>query len=490
MISKPIYVIIISIFIAMPFLQINTKSLEVNPSILEVKGKSGDFVFRSIEIYNDEDKYTTVNISVNGISSYYLPKSTYYLKPFERKTITIGFTLQSSQNGIITYECENTTTIQIVKTIVNKEIVIFPNEVKAGSSIAIVKMSDMSANGFLFIGETGHQYPIILTSSPITFVNISKNDYGTAMIFLIWEDKEVTYSYFNITKAVSQPLKIEYSSQDIKYNNTVIFTLKEGDKPVKGSFLILRPDGIIREEETNNLGQIAIFFDKEGVWTITGNYEGNTKTISFNIEKEVKNISFKFPTFYVSKQDFIEVSVDSGIYKIVYPDGNTIEKEFEDGKIYFKPKVAGVHKIYVDGKNATFTVYYKPKIVISKDNIPVSEIKKNEEYSIYVVDAFGNKILEDVNIVKVSSGLNTFTISLINGVGSFKLSSDGYYTFSIDKDDENYIDKSTATFFVSSSTYSFNYSNLLIIFGIILIVISMFYVGFKKGWFKHEPKLK
>ena len=90
------------VFLATPYVN----AIEITPSVMNIDGKDGEFKLQTIEIYNDNDEYAVVNISVTGIQNYYLQKTTYTLKPYERKTITFGITIDGSANGIIQYECK------------------------------------------------------------------------------------------------------------------------------------------------------------------------------------------------------------------------------------------------------------------------------------------------------------------------------------------------------------------------------------------------
>ena len=474
---------------------VNAFAIEINPPILEINGESGDFILQSIEIYNDRDKETVVNITVVGISNYYLPKSTYVLKPYERKTITIGITISGSSNGFITYEYNGEILTQIVSINAEKNVIIFPQNPKAGTSVAIITTSDEKANGFLFVSETGRQYPIILSGMPITFINISKEDYGNAMIVLIWEDKEVTYHYLNITKVKSteeNELLIDFGGdKTIKYGSTRIITLKYGNEPVKGSFIIVSPDGNQILKETNNLGQITLTFDKAGIWTFIANY--NDEAVSDTITVKKGTVSFYVPKkVYVGEEITIEVSEDNGNFTILTPKDEYIKGGFTHGIISFTPDEAGEYEITItcDGSENKdiFRVYHKPKIIFKKGFFETNKIKSGEVYDIYVIDANTQDIIEDLKYVNVfHNGVYEY-INLVNGVGTFKPKS-GHYTISISRDDKNFIDAYSTyiTVYASSSSKIPFYIYIIVI---ILFIIAFILYIYKKGMFGKLPKLE
>jgi len=468
---------------------INASAIEVNPPILEIEGESGDFVLQSIEIYNDRDTETVVNITVAGISNYYLPKSTYVLKPYERKTITIGFTISGSANGFITYEYNGEVLTQIVSINAEKSVIIFPQNPKAGTSIAIITTSDEKANGFLFVSETGRQYPVILSGMPITFVNISKDDYGSAMIVLIWEDKEVTYHYINITKAKAteeKKLAIDFGGdKTIKYGSTRIITLKYGDEPVDGSFIIVKPDGSQILKDANALGQITVTFNQAGQWTFIANYKDATVSDAVTVKKG--SISVSVPDkVYVGEEIEIEVSEDKGNFTIVTPKDEYIDGEFRHGVIKFTPDEAGEYEITINCEGAeetdTFRAYHEPKIVLKKGFLEVypSEIKSGKTYDVYVVDANTGEVIDGVQYISVvHEGVQEY-ITLVNGVGKFTPKS-GYYTFSISRDDKNFIDAySTYITVYGSGGGGIKGSTIIIIVAIIVILLVLAYL-YKKG---------
>lgn len=494
-------VIKISVVLATIVLAYNVSALEINTPILKIKGNSGDFILQSIELYNDMNKETTVNISVSGISNYYLPKSTYVFKPYERKTITIGFTVYGSANGFITYEYDGEYITQIVSINSEKSIIIFPQNPKAGNSIAIITTSDEKANGFLFVSETGRQYPIMLSGIPITFLNISNDDYGSAMIFLIWEDKEVTYHYINITKGDVTPqkqLSIDFGgSKNINFGETRIITLKYGNDAVNGSFIIVRPDGSQILKDANALGQITTIFNQTGTWTFIARYKDLTIS-DYIIVKEI-SLSLNMPNkFYIGNYAQIDVSANEGNFTIITPSGDLINKYFSNGIIKFKPNEVGEHKIIVTCEGAsindTFFVYHKPKIILKKDFFDVgnSNINAGDVYDIYVVDEYTGDTIKDIQyVISVNSanGLHEY-IPLVNGVGKFKPTS-GYYVLSISKDDTKYIDAYSTYINVYGKSGSGikNYIFIIVLVFIALILIIVYL--YKKGViFKKPPALE
>lgn len=477
-------------------LSINVSAIEINPPILDVKGESGDFVLQSIEIYNDRDQETVVNISVAGINNYYLPKSTYVLKPYERKTITIGFTISGSANGFITYEYNGEVLTQIVSINSEKNVIIFPQNPKAGTSVAIITTSDEQANGFLFVSETGRQYPVILSGIPITFVNISKSDYGSAMIVLIWEDKEVTYHYINITKAKTTEEEKELSinfggSKTIKYGDTRIITLKYGNEPVNGNFTIVKPDGNQILKDTNALGQITVTFNKAGTWTFIANYKDVTVSDTVTVKKSSVSVSVP-DKVYVGDEVEIEISEDEGNFTIVTPENEYIDGNFKNGYIKFTPDNAGEYEITINcngaEKTETFIAYYDPNIVFKRGFIEVypSELKSGETYDVYVVDDNTGEIIREIQYISVIHKGQQEYITLINGVGKF-IPKSGYYTLSINRDDKNYVDAySTYITVYGSGSPSFPTGLVVGIVVIFLIAIVAVY-AYKKGLIRRKP---
>ena len=153
--KKIAVLIVLYIFAILTLLNNDANGFEVNPEILTITGNKGDFVLQSIEIYNDNNEEITVNISITGINNYYLRTSVFKLNPYESKKITIGFFINNSQTGIITYTYNNSVFVQMVKIEINKvnpSVLIFPQKPKPGGTMVILLQSSISidANGFLF----------------------------------------------------------------------------------------------------------------------------------------------------------------------------------------------------------------------------------------------------------------------------------------------------------------------------------------------------
>jgi len=462
----------------------NVSALEINPPILQLDGEIGDFVLQSIEIYNDRDQETVVNISIAGISNYYLPKSTYVLNPYERKTITIGFTISGSANGFITYEYNGEVITQVVSINSEKNVIVFPQNPRAGTSLAIISTSDVKANGFLFVSETGRQYPIILSGMPITFINISKEDYGSAVIFLIWEDKELTYNYINITRAKTteenKELAIDFGGdKTINYGSTRIITLKYGDEPVDGNFIIIKPDGNQVLKDANKLGQITVTFNKVGKWTFIANY--NNETLSEAVTVKGGSVSIDVPDkVNVGEEVEIEVSKDEGNFTILTPNDEYINGDFNHGVIDFTPDEAGEYKITVncDGAEETerFKAYYEPEIVLRKGfyNVYPSEVRAGETYDVVVVDKNTGDTIDDVEYITVSYGGHQEYITLINGVGKFAPKS-GYYTLSVSKNDKHFID-ACSTYITVAGGGGSSWKTIAYVFIAIIIIAVLVYL--------------
>jgi len=430
-------VILLAVFVLM---MNSVYAIEINPPIITLEGENGKFVMQSVEIYNDRDEQTIVNISVVGIKNYFLYKTTYVLKPYERKVITIGFTISGSESGLINYEYNGNIISQQVYITSKKSVLIFPPNPKAGSTISIVSPSKMSATGFISCSETGRMYSInIAEGVPFTFINLSKNDYGSAMLLLVWSDGEITYHFFNISKSTTpQEGKLDISiEKNIKKGDTKIATLKLGDSNVKGSLIIVKPDGSQVLKDTNDNGQVSITFDASGKWILIGQYKGQTitKSVNVSISKITIDVDKKVN---VGDRMIIKVIPKTGEYEISTPDGRAISDNFDNGEIEFTPDVAGKYEveIKVDGmkESRNFEAYYNPRIVMkdSNGNFVYGAIKEGKTYQVELIDENTNEHIKNIDEVAIyRNGIQYGFIPLFNGVGSWTPKDSGAYTLTL-----------------------------------------------------------
>ena len=455
-------------------------AIEINPPIITLEGENGKFVMQSVEIYNDRDEQTIVNISVVGIKNYFLYKTTYVLKPYERKTITIGFTISGSENGLINYEYNGNIITQQVYITSKKSVLIFPPNPKAGSTISIVSPSKMSATGFISCSETGRMYSInIAEGVPFTFINLSKDDYGSAMLLLVWSDGEITYHFFNISKSAStQEGKLDINiDKNIKKGDTKIATLKLGNNNVKGSLIVVKPDGSQVLKDTNDNGQVSITFDASGKWILIGQYKGETVTKSVNVSTSKITIDVD-KKVNVGDRMVIKVTPEAGEYEISTPDGRAISDDFDNGEIEFTPDVAGKYEIEVkaDGvkEEKTFEAYYNPRIIMkdSNGNFIYSSVKEGRAYQVELVDENTQDYITDINRVDIyRNGMPYGFINLVNGIGSWTPTSAGTYSIVVDYNYATSYEKKVTVY--SSSHGGYGYIILSAI-GIILIVVAIF----------------
>ena len=462
---------------------LTANAIEVNPSILSIEGKSGEFKLQTIEIYNDEEEATIVNISVIGISNYYLQKTTYNLKPYERKSITFGITVDGSANGIIQYECGDEIVTQFVYVNAEKALMIFPQNPKAGSSIAIISTSSATASGLIFVSETGNQYPVTLSGLPITFVNISKNDYGSAVLMLVWDDREITYSYFNITKSNANDnhntqdaeLSIDVGNENINVGDARIVTLKLDGNGIKGNLIITKPDGNMILKETNSDGQAQITFDKAGKWVLVGNYMD--KTVSKLLNVAGGDVDVDIPNnIIVGEEMEITFSEDNLDVEIDTPDGDTEEFELDGDTLEYTPVVGGKYtlKVTTEGYETTlkFTAFHKANVVIKDDFRELTffdVIKKGNTYRLVAKDENTGEEIYDAeitinNMETIKSGRSW--IPHRTGENKFTVSGD-------------YIITSTSIHVVSGNSGSG--IPLYVYILIIIIIIAIVIVAWKKG---------
>ena len=484
---KSFVIVVLSMLVAT-----DVSALEVNPPILNISGENGDFSLQTVELYNDRNTSVTVNITITGIDNYYLPKNTYTLHPYERKTITIGFTITGSKTGFITYDYGYDIVTQIISINSQKSLVVFPQNPIAGNSIAIICSSNDKASGFLFVSETGKQYPVVLSGLPITFVNTSKYDYGTAILVMIWDDGQITYNYLNITKAknvttneedniTEDKLTIDFGgSKNINYGKSRIITVKLNDKPVEGTFIITKPDGDQILKDANSMGQIQVTFDEAGTWSFSANYKNLTANDVVSVAKN--NIQVNIPD-EVNVGETVSINVgENANYTILTPSFNRVTGQTVNGIINYEPDKAGIYTISIetDSGHATgiFKAYYEPIISI-RDNTGsyVGQLKEGQPYQISVVAKNTDIIIDDVDEIDyIHNGIHE-TIQLTNGIGNFVPEYNGYYTLSIPKNDAKFIKPTTIQVLVYSSGgggFSFSWKTIAFIIVVILVVILFF----------------
>jgi len=432
----------------------NVSALEINPPILNLDGENGDFSLQTVELYNDRNTSVTVNITITGIDNYYLPKNTYTLHPYERKTITIGFTITGSKTGFITYDYGYDIATQVISINSKKSLVVFPQNPIAGNSIAIICSSNDKASGFLFVSETGKQYPVLLSGLPLTFVNTSKDDFGNAILVLIWDDGQITYNYLNITKAKNVPggeddnttedeLTIDFGgSKNIDYGKSRIITMKLNDEPVEGTFIITKPGGDQILKDANSMGKIQITFDEAGTWSFSANYKNLTENEDVSVSKN--NIQVSIPDETIVGETFSINVGNDGNYTILTPSLNKVNGQTVNGIINYEADEGGLYTISIETSSghATgfFKAYYEPIISITDETgAYVNYLKKGKPYQITVVAKHTDEIIYDVDEIDyIHNGIHS-TIQLTNGIGNFVPEYNGYYTLSIPKDDAKFI---------------------------------------------------
>lgn len=472
-------------------------AIDISPQIMNITGESGDFVIQTIEIYNDIDKTSIVNISIIGISNYYIQKTTYVLKPYERKTITFGITVDGSTNGIIQYECNGEITTQFVYVNSEKTVMVFPQKPKAGSSVAIISTTTSTASGLIFVSETGNQYPVTLTGIPITFVNISKNDYGSAVLMLIWDDREITYNYFNITKLEQQTddnnnnndeLTLSVGDENIHVGNSRIIVLKLGNVGVAGDIIVTKPSGNMIIKETNNNGQAQIIFDEVGTWVFLCNY--GDKTISKTVNVIGGDVDIDLPDdILVGKECEIDFNVDTPLsVEITSPEGIIEEFDVDDGSLVFIPEEGGRYDLEITttgyDEKIKFYAYHEVYLDFKKGFTSLSyfdNIKKGEQYTVLVKDKHTNDVISDAQItINGIETINSGDIWIPRISGDYQFLVTGDYIIS------NYFNEHV----VSGSSGGINLFYILLI--IVACILFILLILKKKGilpFFSKVPKL-
>ena len=123
--------------------------------------------------------------------------------------------------------------------------------------------------------------------------------------------------------------------------------------------------------------------------------------------------------------------------------------------------------------------------------MPISQMSVGKMYEVDVIDYNTGDLIKDVREISVSSNGMTSTLPVTNGMAYFNPSKGGYYAFSIEKNDDGYMNGYSSTFFVNSAGHK---SSLGLYIGVsILILIALAFILFKKGYVKlpsfGEPRI-
>ncbi len=459
-------------------------AIEISPPQLVVEGEKGDFKTQTIEIYNDREEPITVNMSVMGIPNYWLPQSTFTLNPYQRKHITFGITVTGSVNGMINYEYDGNSVSQTVEVTSEKSVTIFPPQPTGGKVMYVISPSKTQGTGFISVTETGNQYAINLAKGmPWGRVNLSKKDYGEAMMLMMWDDGEMSYHFFNISKAKQvdtgeeeeKELTIDFGEGKIEKGNSKIITLTKGDDPVKGDFVITYPNGDQTLKDTNDYGQISMTFSQTGTWIFTARHENST------VSKEVKigggDVSIDVnERVTVGEEITIELGRDEANYNITTPDDAIVEGDTDDGEIAYIPEMAGEYEIEIGSNSKTFYAYHQPTISLQTERGQqmYSSLTKGKRYYLTVEDAYTDDTIEEDFSVYIQSFGYQEEIEVDDGEATWIPQKTGSITMEIDKNDDIYMNEGSKSLTIHGATGGgTNWRNV----GLVIIILCIIFAA-------------
>lgn len=411
-------------------------AFDVEPDVIEIQGKKGDFIPYTVTVYNDENKTINVNISVINDNPF-VSSNSFKLKPFSKKQIVYGFSLNESKIAIISYEYDGETFTQLVKIEVEKpapEIQIFPDPPVAGDVMYVMLISGntlVNAVGMLYCKE--NVYPIQITQG-IGSVKINETDYGPAILRIVGNDIQPIIMMINISKGEIEEAIYEIDvPQNIKLGKSYMITVKKNGAGVPASITITEPDGNKHTVETDNNGQIQVTFNKEGTWTFEVIVDGKEITATTKVSRAIINIDV------ITEQPMVNSAVeirtaDDATVKVTRPKNFETTLNLVNGVGSFVPYYVGEYTITARNESGegstTVTVRDKPHVMIyslDRDQY-ITEVKKNEYVRFEIRDSMNNIIDDSFTGKVIDPRGNELSLVFTGGMATWKAKSSGIYT--------------------------------------------------------------
>jgi len=447
-------------------------AFDVEPDVIEIQGKKGDFIPYTVTVYNDENKTINVNITVINDNPF-ISSNSFKLKPFSKKQIVYGFSLNESKIAIISYEYDGETFTQLVKIEVEKpapEIQIFPDPPVAGDVMYVMLISGntlVNAVGMLYCKE--NVYPIQITQG-IGSVKINETDYGPAILRVIGNDIQPIIMMINISKGEIEEATYEIDTpKSIKLGRSYMVTVKKNGVGVPASITITEPDGNKYTMETDDNGQLQITFNKEGTWIFETNVDGKEITATTKVSRAVISIDIITEQPMVNSAVEIRTTNDATV-EVTGPKNFETTVQLVNGVGSFIPYYVGEYVITARNESgegsATVTVKDKPHVMIyslDRDQY-ITEIKKNEYVKFEIRDSMNNLIDDTFTGKVIDPKGNEISLIFTGGTATWKAKSSGIYTIVIPS--KGYYMQSSMQFVVKGSggsSIGWNYVAIIVV---------------------------
>lgn len=488
----------ISMATSMVLMAPSANALRVYPSSMEIEGEIGEFVLEQITLYNDEADTTSVNITLsNNINDAYLPATHIIIDPFDYMEITIGFTINQTLTGVITYQYDNHFISQLVKINAIKitpKVQMIPSEPKGGDIIAIYLISErfLDAHGTIFCSGTGTIHSVVIDDG-IGIITLDKNDSGEAMLHLVGKEITPILLQFNITEGEgddngdnSQPQHIYEIDvpKGAKIGASAIGTLKKDNVGIPGSIVATDPESSQELLSTDTNGRFSIEFNKKGVWTFVSTIEGKEISASTSVTK--KSYTPTVYTFDPKAGEQIEIGVIPGMTVTMSAPGYERTKTATTNTIFFTPPSGGFYIIKAENSTAegSISITVKEDVEIklydTKIHAYTTNVHPGDSIIIEVVDQNDNGVpgITSVEIDKHGESIKTHDLTdtwIVPTTGTFTITSKviGYY-----------LDGRVSVLSIEEETSGTDFTIPIIIIVVVGAVLILLYIGKKKGWIK------
>ena len=416
----------------------SANALQVQPNDITIEGEAGDFSMQTITLFNDYNIPVNVTITASNLDCF-LPVTTVSLQPYASYQIPIGFYLNESKKGFIIYQCETNFVYQSVEVNAQKEdirTVIYPEEPRAGDTIAIMLMSDelINAHGFLLCTSSGKVYQVVITDG-IGIVKLNDSEpAGIAILRIVGENISPIYKTINITEAqVSQDYITISAPTKKKSGESATATVVYNGKPISTSVEVIKPSGETMTLYTGADGKVTFTVDEVGKWTIHASKGNVEATASIDVTRNTITLECMPEEPIVG--DTIKIYAPSDDFN-VFADNE--ELEVSGGKAYFSPEEPGDYTIvaYNSTSEGKLTIHVKNTVIIrAKDedgylSIPY-KASKMDNVMFEVYDYNGNRITNC--IIDISGNGKNYKV---NSWSYFKFEEAGTYAVSFAGNDE------------------------------------------------------
>jgi len=460
----------------------SANALQIQPSELTIEGEKGEFVLQTVTLFNDYNTPVNVTITTSNLNCF-LPVTTVTLQPFGVYQLPIGFYLNESKKGFIIYQCETNFVYQLVDLQVQKhepKLIMYPENPKAGDTIAILLMNDelVDAHGFILCTASGRVYQVIVTDG-IGIVKLNESEpSGVAILRIVGEGISPIYTTFNITEKEETQNYIAISAPASRQAwDTVTATVLYNGEPVVADVDITSPSGKIMHTKSDSNGKITFKVNEVGRWTIYA-IKGSVDATAY-IDVSKRNVGITYFPMDVSVNEKCTIYLPSNDFE-VFCNGEKLNVVGD--KAYWTPTDGGTYTIvaYNETAQGSIDIDVKENTII---RVKDEDGYLQEPYKVFkmsnvmfeLTDSSGDRVQGMLRVTGNGINMN------VNSWSYYKIKKAGTYTIYYDGDMTH--EPSSVTITVVGREVGGNWTWAIVAIALVIVVIVGYkYRGKIKDW--------